>query len=122
MFILLHVEDFALFNICISFLHYMHNAEFTLTLDHPHRRYNPLLDRWVLVAPHRAKRPWKGAVEKSTTSRQGNTNVPPDLSNPLCPGARRGNGEVNTLLITFHYCILSGSLFSGWTGAICYTL
>jgi UDPglucose--hexose-1-phosphate uridylyltransferase len=29
----------------------------------PHRRYNPLLDEWVLVSPQRALRPWQGAVE-----------------------------------------------------------
>jgi len=24
----------------------------------PHRRFNPLTREWVLVSPHRAKRPW----------------------------------------------------------------
>lgn len=32
------------------------------TEEHPHTRYNPLEDRWVLVSPHRLKRPWKGQV------------------------------------------------------------
>ena len=28
--------------------------------EDPHRRYNPLINEWVLVSPHRAKRPWQG--------------------------------------------------------------
>lgn len=63
---------------------------FSLT-DHPHRRYNPLSDEWVLVSPHRTKRPWQGQVE-----------APPADSRPaydpqcyLCPGNERAGGHTN---------------------------
>ena len=56
-----------------------------------HRRYNPLTREWVLVSPHRAKRPWLGQVEK----------VPPESLPPydptcyLCPGNERVAGWRN---------------------------
>jgi UDPglucose--hexose-1-phosphate uridylyltransferase len=59
--------------------------------DSPHRRYNPLTQEWVLVSPHRAKRPWQGQVNK----------VPEaflpvyDPSCYLCPGNERAGGIKN---------------------------
>ncbi|MEN9578865.1 MAG: hypothetical protein RJA70_1874 [Pseudomonadota bacterium] len=57
----------------------------------PHRRYNPLLDEWVLCSPHRLKRPWDGQQDR-----------PPSEDRPahdpkcyLCPGNVRANGETN---------------------------
>ncbi|GFS94103.1 galactose-1-phosphate uridylyltransferase [Trichonephila clavipes] len=59
--------------------------------DHQHLRFNPLSDKWVLVSPHRAKRPWKGQIEKVSEAE-----IPVhDFNNPLCPGATRANGEMN---------------------------
>jgi len=59
--------------------------------EHPHRRYNPLLGEYVLVSPHRMKRPW-----------QGKTEALPAIERPrfdpgcyLCPGNTRANGEQN---------------------------
>ncbi|HCO84723.1 MAG TPA: galactose-1-phosphate uridylyltransferase, partial [Arenibacter sp.] len=28
--------------------------------DNPHRRLNILTGEWILVSPHRTKRPWQG--------------------------------------------------------------
>jgi UDPglucose--hexose-1-phosphate uridylyltransferase len=58
---------------------------------HPHRRFNPLLREWVLVSPHRADRPWQGAVEKVEPPAP----VPYDPTCYLCPGNERAGGVRN---------------------------
>jgi UDPglucose--hexose-1-phosphate uridylyltransferase len=57
----------------------------------PHRRYNPLLDEWVLCSPHRLKRPWQGQVEPAAEA----TLPAYDPSCYLCPGNVRANGAQN---------------------------
>lgn len=59
--------------------------------DHPHRRYNPIADQWVLVSPHRAKRPWQGQQERADTEQKPSH----DPECYLCPGNRRITGETN---------------------------
>ncbi|MCY3865635.1 MAG: UDP-glucose--hexose-1-phosphate uridylyltransferase [Chloroflexi bacterium] len=58
---------------------------------HPHRRYNALLDEWILVSPHRTNRPWQGGVEKLPLDRRSRY----DPKCYLCPGNTRANGERN---------------------------
>jgi UDPglucose--hexose-1-phosphate uridylyltransferase len=59
--------------------------------SHPHRRYNPLEQEWVLVSPHRTQRPWQGQVEHGTEDRRAAY----DADCYLCPGNLRVGGERN---------------------------
>ena len=57
----------------------------------PHRRYNILTGEWILVSPHRTKRPWQGKTEENKT----NDKASYDPGCYLCPGNTRASGETN---------------------------
>ena len=59
--------------------------------EHPHRRKNLLTGEWVLVSPHRTKRPWQGQVEKTPSDHRPAY----DPKCYLCPGNERAGGKYN---------------------------
>jgi len=56
-----------------------------------HRRFNILTGEWILVSPHRSKRPWQGQVEKFSVD------IRPQYDEKcyLCPGNERAGGLKN---------------------------
>ncbi len=59
--------------------------------EDPHRRLNPLTGEWVLVSPHRTKRPWQGQQEKPASK----ILLAHDPACYLCPGNERAGGVRN---------------------------
>lgn len=67
------------------------NAELFDPTEHPHRRRNLLTGEWVLVSPHRTKRPWLGQVEKPPVDERPAY----DPTCYLCPDNLRAAGKQN---------------------------
>ncbi|MGH2512002.1 MAG: UDP-glucose--hexose-1-phosphate uridylyltransferase [Candidatus Limnocylindrales bacterium] len=67
------------------------NGAAAAILANPHRRYNPLVDEWVLVSTERTRRPWLGRQDPAPRP----LDVAYDPTCYLCPTNTRANGLVN---------------------------
>ena len=79
--------------------------------EHTHRRFNPLTEEWLLVSPHRNKRPWQGQQELN----QWLASPIHDPTCFLCPGNPRAGGERNpayqqTFVFTNDFAALTPSV------------
>ncbi|GAB5413008.1 MAG: galactose-1-phosphate uridylyltransferase [Congregibacter sp.] len=61
-----------------------------MTIAKPHRRYDPLRDRWVLVSPQRDQRPWQGQLEDEAPKEPSYA-----ADCYLCPANERAGGIRN---------------------------
>ena len=64
--------------------------------EHSHTRLNILTGDWILVSPHRTKRPWQGKTE--TVPEDDRPAYDPTCY--LCPGNTRADGSVNPVYDT----------------------
>ena len=59
--------------------------------ENPHKRLNLLTGEFILVSPHRSKRPWQGQVEETSADQRPEY----DPNCYLCPGNQRADGTLN---------------------------
>lgn len=59
--------------------------------EHPHKRLNILTGEWILVSPHRSKRPWQGKLESIAADNRPEH----DENCYLCPSNKRSDGTFN---------------------------
>ncbi|MEZ5363384.1 MAG: UDP-glucose--hexose-1-phosphate uridylyltransferase [Bryobacterales bacterium] len=66
-------------------------SDLNLFNEYPHRRRNALTGEWVLVSPHRTKRPWQGQRDRPAQAALAAY----DPGCYLCPGNERAGGGRN---------------------------